>query len=48
MLIWILIGESICLNDAREEVREIAKDSMVELEKQNAKLTLLLSWVKFL
>jgi hypothetical protein len=37
MLIWILFAVSICLNDAHEEVREIAVEAMEELEKKNAK-----------
>jgi hypothetical protein len=37
MLIWIWVVGSNCLNDAHEEVREIAEEAMEELEKINAK-----------
>jgi hypothetical protein len=37
MLIWILFAESICLNDAHEEVRVIAEEAMEELEKRDGK-----------
>ncbi len=33
-LIWILIVASICRNDAHKEVRGIAKEAVVELERK--------------
>ena len=36
-LIRFLLVASNCINDAHEEVREIAKEAMEALEKRNAK-----------
>jgi hypothetical protein len=37
MLIWVLFVAPSCLDEAHEEVREIAEVAMEELKKQKAK-----------